>query len=160
DHTVTVRVTENSGLSGSGTFLVIDPPPVVTAGPSPSGNEGSSITLSGVRFSYPGFAVKGVKLTFTATIDWGDGTKTTGKVTTQAGAPGTPITGTVSGSHTYKTFGVFPVTVTVTNTAGRSGQAVIDATVNNLAPVVKAIHGGTYTSGTAFTVQTEFRDAG
>ncbi|HVA47726.1 MAG TPA: TIGR03118 family protein [Pirellulales bacterium] len=59
---------------------------------------------------------------YTATIDWGDGTTTSGSVT---GAG----TFQVSGTHTYTTAGTEPVTVTVNDFDGATGKAHLTATV-------------------------------
>jgi 6-phosphogluconolactonase (cycloisomerase 2 family) len=161
DHTVTIRVSEGSGLAGSSTLRVIDPAPTLAASnPSLSGNEGSPVSLSGVTFSYPGFAVNGVTPVFTATIDWGDGSKTAGQVTIVPGGPGRPTTGSVSGSRTYQTFGTYPVVVTLANSAGRATQVPLQAVINNLPPVVSALPGGTYTAGRSFVLRTTFNDPG
>ena len=44
----------------------------------------------------------GTKETFTATVNWGDGTgDKVAEVTVTNGSAGTPTTGTISGTHTY-----------------------------------------------------------
>jgi len=53
---------------------------------------------------------------FTATINWGDGSKSAGTV---AGPNGGPFT--VSGSHTYATTGTFNVTATLTDGVDKTG---------------------------------------
>jgi hypothetical protein len=55
--------------------------------------------------------------THTALWNWGDNTTSGGAVSEATGS------GTVTGSHTYTTPGVYTITVTVTNTGGGSGQA-------------------------------------
>jgi hypothetical protein len=55
--------------------------------------------------------------THTALWNWGDNTTSGGAITETNGS------GTVTGSHTYTTPGVYTITVTVTNTGGGSGQA-------------------------------------
>ena len=74
----------------------------------------------------------GLASTYTATIDWGDGSTATAatRITAQGTANGTVYS--VLGNHTYYADGTFPVTVTITNTAdgaapSRPSQAVIDA---------------------------------
>ncbi|MFC1976273.1 PKD domain-containing protein, partial [Chloroflexota bacterium] len=56
--------------------------------------------------------------THTATIDWGDGTISSGSVSETNGS------GTVSGSYTYNTPGVYTLKLTVTNAAGVSGESI------------------------------------
>jgi alpha-tubulin suppressor-like RCC1 family protein/N-acetylneuraminic acid mutarotase len=53
----------------------------------------------------------------TAVWNWGDGTSSGGAVTEQGGA------GSVTGSHTYSTPGVYTVSLSVTDSAGGNGQA-------------------------------------
>jgi hypothetical protein len=80
-------------------------PPIAVSGP---------ITLSGKRFNNVTVATfthaNGVEpaSAFTATINWGDGTTSSGKVT-QSGT-----TYTVKGSHSYSKSGSYTVTTTVT----------------------------------------------
>ncbi len=67
---------------------------------------------------------------FTATIYWGDGSSSTGTVTTGSGS-----TFDVSGSHTYAPYGSFTTTVSVTDTYnGVTGLGSNTATVGN--PIV------------------------
>ena len=61
--------------------------------------------------------------THTAVWDWGDGTTSAGTVVESNGA------GTVGGSHTYATPGVYRVTVTVSDAYGNSDQAVYEFVV-------------------------------
>ena len=55
--------------------------------------------------------------THTATIDWGDGTSSTGAVTEANGS------GTVGGGHAYSAAGVYTVSVTVTDGGGATDTA-------------------------------------
>src|SRR5204863_185892 len=59
---------------------------------------------------------------FTATIDWGDGATTAGRVTGAAG------TFTVSGSHVYAEEGNYPVSVTLTDDAPGTAGATATGT--------------------------------
>jgi hexosaminidase len=76
-----------------------------TVAASGGGVNGKLATLSA-----PGFAASGI----TATIDWGDGTRSTGTVT-GTGATSTTVNGlyAVNGSHSYPRPGVYSGTVTV-----------------------------------------------
>jgi parallel beta-helix repeat protein len=70
------------------------------------------------------FTDPGTSDTHSATIDWGDGTQTTGTI----------VNGTVSGTHAYSAIGVYKVTVTITdNDQGTSSRefryiAIYDST--------------------------------
>ena len=72
---------------------------------------------------------------FTAIIDWGDGTTSTGKVTVTPGNATTPTTGTIPATHTYTTFsastptGTFPITIQLTDEGGVDGHATVNATI-------------------------------
>lgn len=88
---------------------------------------------------------------FTATIDWGDGSQSTGVVTGSSGSF------SVSGSHTYAEPGTFPTTLTINNSDGESasptGQAkVVDASLscsaNNINPSVNLTFSGKVASFT------------
>ncbi|MEP4380244.1 MAG: PKD domain-containing protein, partial [Alphaproteobacteria bacterium] len=92
---------------------------------SVTGDEGTAVTVT------KDFTDVGVNDTHTATIDWGDGTVTTGTVT---GTPGG--SGTVTGNHVYADNGEYDVTVTVTDDDGGSDSDTLTATIGNVAPTV------------------------
>ena len=90
---------------------------------------------SGTTFIDPGSdnPAGGTVETFTATIDWGDGTPPEpGTVTRIKGGPGVLTTGTVNGSHVYNAGGIYTVTVTVTDDDGGPGSDTLQVKVNNL----------------------------
>ena len=66
------------------------------------------------------FTDPGLLDTHTASIDWGDGTSSTGLVSEVDGS------GSVSGSHAYTVAGVYLVTLTVTDKDGGIGQATFE----------------------------------
>jgi hypothetical protein len=106
-----VTVADGDVLSGSGITF--------------SGTEGQSFSGTVATFTNTGFPAN-PSSDFTATIDWGDGTTTTGTVATSAGSPYT-----VTGSHTYTDEGTFTTKVTLsddvpgTGTATATGAATI-----------------------------------
>src|SRR5262249_19631266 len=68
--------------------------------------------------------------TFTATINWGDGSAIdNGSVQTVNGSPGVLTTGSVTGTHTYAAVGTFTVTVTVRDDDGGVGTGSFTITV-------------------------------
>jgi RHS repeat-associated protein len=82
------------------------------------------VTLQVATFSDPGFTdvSAGTSETFTALIDWGDGTAAApGTVTVTNGSANVLTTGSVSGSHTYTAGGVYTGTVTITDDDGGVG---------------------------------------
>ncbi|HLM86566.1 MAG TPA: choice-of-anchor Q domain-containing protein [Solirubrobacteraceae bacterium] len=60
---------------------------------------------------------------YTASIEWGDGSHTTGTIATAVGGF------TVSGAHTYAAAGAYPTSVTITDTGGASATATGSANV-------------------------------
>ena len=75
-----------------------------------SGTEGTALNNVQVA-SFSTVFTADTAATFTATIDWGDGSGSAGAITGSAGNFG------VGGSHTYADEGTFNFTVTVTNDA-------------------------------------------
>jgi hypothetical protein len=73
---------------------------------------------------------------YTATVDWGDTTSSTGTVT---GPPGGPFT--VSGTHTYSTTGPFTIKVSVTDAGGSN------ATASCSVLIFATVAGGTFVIG-------------
>jgi hypothetical protein len=89
--------------------------PVVPAVATLTGPEGT--TLEVVRsFTHPSG-------TYSATVDWGDGTVTPGTITSK----------TVRASHAYADDGVYTVEVCVTATLGKTGCNTGTATISNVA---------------------------
>lgn len=96
-HTATGTITDNDDAGGN-------EPPVITTLVSSSPGCGGALHGEAVsitaKFTDPNLAD-----THTATIDWGDGTVTTGLAN--------PSTSTATGSHTYDDGGIYTITVTV-----------------------------------------------
>jgi streptogramin lyase len=138
--------------------VVLDKPLSVTA-QTIAPSEGASITSSVASFADADPSA--TSSSFTATIDWGDGSSSTGTIT----AAGSGFT--VSGSHTYSEEGSLPVTVTITdidtshdiggNTATANSTATIgDAALSASATTLSATE-GTSTGSVAVAF---FSDAG
>jgi PKD repeat protein len=147
--------------AATGTFAVTvtitQTPSGVTAVATSTGNVGKQLAASGVMFS----ATQGVPFTgqvatftdavttdtaasFTASINWGDGTTSAGVVGGMNGMF------TVSGTHTYAQGGTFTVTVSITDTAN---GATATATSTALVGAQLAASGVMFTAtqGVAFT---------
>jgi len=138
----------------TGLVLVVVPTPqadapVSMAGMAVSSVEGSQFSGPVATFTDPDAAATAAE--YTASIDWGDGTTSSGTITLANG------TFTVSGSHTYAEEGAFTVSVTVTDAdlAGNTATASATATVADgpLSAAGMAISGveGLSTSGTVAT---------
>ena len=132
-----------------------------------TGTSAAMSTVAGTAFSgavgtfksYPGYAAS----SFTASINWGDGSVTPGSVTANANG-----TFTVSGANTYKAAGSFSPKVTVKDAFGTTGTftdkaAVADAPVGvtpvSLSAVQYQTFDGpvaTFTSGNPFALASSF----
>jgi uncharacterized repeat protein (TIGR01451 family) len=122
--TVTVSAVEDGSVTTTASVSsgVTDPNPsnntasVTTSIAEPAITMSGPITLSGKRFNNVNVATfthaNGVEpaSAFTATINWGDGTSSTGSVNKSG------TTYNVRGSHNYRTNGSYTVTTTVTET--------------------------------------------
>jgi len=107
--------------SGGGTFLIHEPANVVA--PSAVVTAGHITTVEGANFNgqvatFTDPDPNQTAANFTATIDWGDGTTSTGSVTSN-GAGGF----NVSGNHTYAEEGSYALIVTVAVTGGLNSSS-------------------------------------
>lgn len=122
-YTVVVSIADNGGAHTEVTSVakVSDPAPVIT-GQTVTGTEGSQVT--GVVASFTDANGSLTASSFSATIQWGDGTSGAGVVSSN-GAGGF----NVSGSHTYAEEGAYATSVQVTLSSGPSatgsGSALI-----------------------------------
>lgn len=144
-HTVAMRA---AGLGGSNqastTVSVVNVAPTVNAGADAAVNEGAAFSGSG-SFVDPGAD------TWTATVDYGDG----------SGVQALSLNGkTFALNHAYADNGVYTVTVTVTDGDGASGSDTVQVTVNNVAPAVNAGADTAINEGAAFIRSGSFADPG
>ena len=139
--------------------------------------EGAFIALPPATFSDPGFdnplntnPSNGGETaeTFTATINWGDGTsEPLGDITIvkTPGSPGVLTTGTIQAAHAYADNGVYTATVTVFDDDGGSDFESFQVTVVNVNPTVTSfvnsspVCGGTM-EGSPISVTAVFSDPG
>lgn len=165
-YAVTVTITDDDGGIGADTLTVtiLNVAPTIHAEPDVTADEGSLVSVLAA------FNDRGTLDTHTATIDWGDGTVTTGAVTeTPFGPPGSTAgaDGAVAGSHVYADNGVYTVTVTVTDDDGGTGTDTFTVTVDNVAPtldsttLVNSSHAcGGNAEGHPVTISVAFSDPG
>ena len=125
--------------------------PAVDAGAALTVDEGAFIALAST-FSDTGFDSSTIpsEESFTATVDWGDGTVEPAADITlveNPGSAGTPTIGTVQASHAYGRYGEYTITVCVTDDdhAPEAASPVdgqdcdtLTVTVNNVAPTLEA----------------------
>ncbi len=159
NYTATVTVADNLGLKGDATLLVLDVPPIVTAGPDQTVNQGSPVNVD-ATFVDPGYESGTTAASYPATIDWGDGTTTTGIVTMTPGGPGAATVGTVTGSHTYDDQGNYTVTVSVTDDGGGTGSGSLIATVNDVGPKLAPLANMSYVVNQILSFQETFTEPG
>jgi len=157
--TATVQVLDSLGQQGNGTVNVLDTPPLVTAGTDQTVNQGSPVTVS-ATFTDPGFEAGATSANYLATIEWGDGTTSPGAVAITPGGPGTPTTGTVTGSHVYSDQGSYTVTVLVADDGGGVGQGSFTATVKDVGPSLSPLPNGGFIQGQGFTLVESFTEPG
>ncbi len=143
---VTVTATDSYGGVGQSTVPVIvnNVAPLVYVYDSYySYPEGSVVSIQG-SFTDPGAD------TWTATVDYGDGT----------GVQPLALTGkTFSMSHAFPNNGTYTVTVTVMDDDGGVGSGTGRVSIYNISPTV-SVTGGTVDEGTTFTSSGSFADPG
>ncbi len=136
-----LEVIDNASARGSleATATITNVAPIVTPPADQTTTEGSMLSLDVATFIDPGFTnpAAGTHETFTATIDWGDGTPIeAGVVSATQGSAGILTAGSVSGEHIFANDGDYEVEVTVTDDDGGAGSASFVVTVENVAPTI------------------------
>lgn len=100
-------------------------PKILTMG-NVAGNEGSSVALAAT------FTDESAIGTQAATINWGDGTTSSGAITAGAGV------GNIAGNHVYADNGQYTITLHVLDPHGHEGTKTSTATIANAAPTLNA----------------------
>jgi len=137
-YAVALLVTDDRGTSASDTaaVTVVNVEPTVT-GTDVSGMEGGSVSVT-VAILDPGFDVPsmGTGETFSATIDWGDGSGEMFVIVRFSGSPGVPTTATATGTHVYGDDGVFTAGVEACDDDGGCDTISLQAGIGNVAPSI------------------------
>ena len=102
--------------------LAISDASITAAGTTSSATEGHAMTATVATFTDAD--TNATASEYSATIDWGDGSTSTGTIA------GTAAAFTVSGTHTYAEEGSEAVTVTITDTDNSSSSARTSSTVS------------------------------
>ena len=138
-YVISVQINDaiSSASTTSGASITV-PPPVVH-GSLINATEGTAFNGNVATFTDPDSALTASN--FTASIQWGDGTTTTGSVSSD-GSGGF----NVSGNHAYAEEGTYTLTITVTATGGADGSDSGQASVAD-APLI----------GTGFSLIGKFR---
>src|SRR5581483_7824374 len=135
-----VTVTDAGGSSSSATSTAtIADAPITASAASISGVEGTQVTAVVATFtdSNPSAPLGD----FTATINWGDGTTSTGTVVAQSGGGFA-----VNGTHTYAEEGNYQTVITVTDVGGstetaNSSAAIADAPLTATPGIISGTEG-------------------
>ena len=137
-HTVTVTASDDGGGDGHASFVVqvANGAPVVSAGDDGASDEGASFERT-ISFTDAGAD------TWTASVDWGDGSPTVNIIDIYPGDP-------IALAHVYANDGQYAVIVGVSDGAA-SGTAGFTVSVANLPPVVSAGGDGSVDEGATFT---------
>ena len=140
---VTVSVNDTGGQSTSGNATASVADAALTAGSASvsPGNEGAG--ASNASFGFTDANPTADAGDFSATINWGDGSSSTGTVSAASGGGFT-----VNGSHTYAEEGGYKATVTVNDTGGQSTSADASATVTDAALTAGTLSASGGTEGT------------
>jgi RHS repeat-associated protein len=149
-YTISATATDADASYSANTVAVTvnDVSPTVVAN-NLSGTEGATLTFSG------SFTDPGIHDTHTASINWGDGTSSTGTVTESNGS------GTVTATHIYPETGTYTITLKVTDSNGPNASQTATANIANVNPTVTPSADATVTRGTSFTLPlAKFTDPG
>ncbi len=117
---IVVQDIGGSNTTIQSTAIVVDAPLSVTA-VSVNGMEAAALNVAVASFTDPGGAEPVGN--YSATINWGDGSASTGTISVNGG------TFTVTGSHIYGDEGSFAISVSVSEVGGGSGSAQGSATM-------------------------------
>ena len=126
----TEAVAENDELSAVGT--------TITGSPGVSTGNVTVATFRDTTLTAPNGASPNVASDFVATVNWGDGTTSTGAIS------GSGLAFTVTGAHTYANNGQFSVVVDVSE--GDNGQAVASTSAQSSALIGLAAVAGSSTT--------------
>ncbi|HEX5447009.1 MAG TPA: DUF4214 domain-containing protein [Pirellulales bacterium] len=131
---ITVVTPGPGGGTSQASSLPIDDAPLTATGTTLSVPEATVLTPAVVA-TFTDADPNGTVSDYTATIDWGDGSSTTGAVTAGPPPAASPISGApagafyVSGSHAYAEDGAYTIAVKIADAGGATATATSSVTV-------------------------------
>lgn len=120
------------GGTSAATSVPIDDAPLTATGTTLNHSEGDATPVSTVVATFTDADPNGTASDYTATIDWGDGSTTTGAVTASpppSAGPAASGTFFVSGGHAYAEDGKYTITVKIADAGGATATATSSVTV-------------------------------
>lgn len=151
--TITVRDKVDDVSAQILSTVVINDAPISASFVAPTRDSGSGLINNAIVAQITDSNINGLIGDLTATINWGNGSTTSGVISTGDGVY------LVKGSNTYATFGNFTVTVNVTSLGGKTAQASGSVLVANAAPVITTIADQSTPFGTAFSIPVTATDS-
>ena len=164
-YTVEVCISDDDSTTcDTATVVVRNVAPLVNAGDNQSANEGDLISLPPATFADPGFDFPDTPSveTFTASVDWGDGTaepEADISIIVVPGSAGVPTTGTVHAEHAYGDNGAYTVEVCVVDDddgdvaiGDGTGCASFTVAVGNIEPTLDGGPDREWVEGVPFTL--------
>ncbi|MGH9206812.1 MAG: Ig-like domain-containing protein, partial [Acidimicrobiales bacterium] len=145
--TFTVTVTDSDGnvASATGTVTVTDAPITATI-PTINATEGTAFSQTIISVSDPAGPETGVNYGYT--VDWGDGTDSSGTATVAS----------IQGGHTYAEEGNYTINTNVTDDGGQTTSATGFVTVAGPGPVVTNPGDQTSAEGAVVALQIQASD--
>jgi hypothetical protein len=147
--TLTVQVVGSGGSTVSGTSsMSVTDAAILATGTTVSATEGTPLAGGTVLASFTDGNTLDSAVSFTATINWGDGSAASFATLTSTDAGAYNITGP---AHTYLHGGAKTVTITIHDTGGATTVATTTVNVANATLTASMMPIGTPSEGTAFT---------
>ena len=161
-YNISIELTDPTGNTAvsTTTATISNVAPALVPAVDQSVDQGAELSLAVASFTDPGFtdAIAGSTESFTATIDWGDGTISTGVISTTPGAVGVLTTGSVAGNHTYSVPGSYTVQVTVADDDGGSSSTSFAVDVADIPASLGPIDSISADEGAEVALQANFTD--
>ena len=138
-----VNIVDHGGSTAQATDVatIADAPLTATGGPADHGTQGTALATTVATFTDAN--PHATASDFTATIDWGDGTTSTGTVVAEVGG-GFAVTG----AHSYAVSGVYKANVSIVDDGGSTAAASLELDVVPAAPAIATVIGQPFANQT------------